>query len=231
MRFSWLILRKDGRRLWVPLALWGALITARHVTDWRVATAIAEDGVWIERMKIFASLLSIFEKIVSYVLAGMLVLEDPAIGSTAFWLTRPISGWRMFGVKLLGLVGLSLWPMLVSLPWWLVSGFDETPLAIAVRITGQTLAIGAGMFLAAFLESVNSFFVWSFAAVVMVILTFAVRSGPERFLTTWHQLAFWVCILSMAVLATGTLYRFRRRSFVVVGCLTAAVVAMLLSPT
>jgi hypothetical protein len=219
MKFPWQILRKDARRLWVPLALWGVLITTRHVSDWRVATAVTHDGGWIERMKIFAGLLSIFELVVSYVLAGMLVLEDPALGSAAFWLMRPISGLRMFGAKLLGLVGLGLWPMLVSLPWWLagVTGSREMTLSAGGLAIGQALIFGAGMLLAAFMESLNGFLAWSLGLFVLalVAITLGFREGLGV-LTVKPEVGLQAGLLVSAIVATGLLYHFRRRDLALV---------------
>lgn len=126
MNRLWLVFRKDAQRFWGPLLLWLVLITARYFVEWLAGHPIDEDAAWIARMRTAAVLVWMLEMLVGYLLAGAIALEDPVTDSTAFWMTRPMSGVRLLAGKLLGCVTLLLLvPLLVAVPWWMAADLSR----------------------------------------------------------------------------------------------------------
>jgi hypothetical protein len=124
MNLTWHIVKKDLRALKWPLALWIFVIIAKLGIGVVLLNADGTEGVeWFNKMDALAKILGIFE-FVSFVLTAALVQQDLLVGTTAFWMTRPISGGRLLRAKLLS-IGLvfGLLPVLVTLPWWQGCGY------------------------------------------------------------------------------------------------------------
>jgi hypothetical protein len=145
MNLTWHIVRKDLRRMWLPAALWCAFIAG--VAAWGsrpilpVGSPLQETFAAGTAVSSFLTVALVLEIASGVLLAASLVLDDPVVGSTAFWLSRPIQSWRlglanMFGVLLL----LDLAPTLALTPVWLANGFAGGELARAI---GQTLVLQA----------------------------------------------------------------------------------------
>ena len=101
-------------------------------------------------------------------LVAAFIHEDLTVGVGAEWRTRPISGSRLLGAKLLGLaLALGLVPVLVLLPWWLACGYGGSEIARAV---GET-------------------WLWQAAVVVLALPLAALTDGYARFLL-WTVVAF-----------------------------------------
>lgn len=66
---------------------------------------------------------SLFWMLLSLLLTVSLLREDPLVDSSAFWVTRPISGLRLLSAKVLGiLICVLLPPALIAFPLWLAEG-------------------------------------------------------------------------------------------------------------
>lgn len=137
MNLVWHIVRKDTRRLALPLALWIVLIVV-PLAAFRFATPSFEGhvGVAIDEIARMASiwvrLLTGIQLVFGYILAAALVLEDRLVDASAFWATRPIARGRLLAAKLVAAVLLFVvLPIVALLPVWLASGFGARDLALA----------------------------------------------------------------------------------------------------
>ncbi|HWA29234.1 MAG TPA: hypothetical protein VG734_26525 [Lacunisphaera sp.] len=145
MSLTWHIVKKDLRALKWPLGFWVLVIVAKLGIGAMLLNADGTEGVnWFLKMDILARMLAGFE-FVSFLLTAALIHGDPLVGTTAFWMTRPISGARLLRAKLcwLGLV-FGLLPVLVTLPWWLGCGYGPHEIAWAAA---ETAAIHAAVVL------------------------------------------------------------------------------------
>lgn len=120
MRLAWHIARKDIGRLAVPVAAWLAFIVVTTV-GFRLGSGLAGAGDDISLVTTWTVLLAGLQSVVGYLLAGAMVLEDPLVGTSGFWMTRPVANARLFLGKLLAAVLLFVVaPALALLPvWWL----------------------------------------------------------------------------------------------------------------
>lgn len=131
MKPIWHIVEKDVRRLRLPLAVWLASIASvaaamRFMPTSRDLWPFSDLTVWMEIVGAVSAIVVWSQVVVGGILAGVIVLEDPAAGTTMFWRTRPISAGRLLIAKLAGVTTLILLtPVLVLAPMWLVSGFSE----------------------------------------------------------------------------------------------------------
>lgn len=128
MNLTFHIFKKDARRLaWPVMGLISVSIAQIGLTGapWG---ALADETLAM-RVNFFGLLLS---SSVSYLLVMSLISEDSVAGGNAFWITRPISGARLLGAKLAGIV-LLLWmpPLMIWLPWWLAHGYGTSELGAA----------------------------------------------------------------------------------------------------
>lgn len=173
---TWHIVRKDTRRLALPVAVWlafqaGALAWFEQAPGFLasdVSTWLYGYGLWIEQIVIVQGLFG-------FVLVGVLMLEDPARGSDVFWRTRPISGARLLAAKGLA-AGLMfvVAPVVVLLPLWLALGFSagEAGGAALTLIRGQLgvmlLGLAAGSLAASLAQQVG-----------LVILLFGLQTASN----------------------------------------------------
>ena len=177
MTLIWHIVRKDARRLWIPLVAWAVLINAQHGMEWRLHEAALELPAWRTMLERQSILLFVLRLVVAYLLAAGLVFEDPAAGTTAFWMTRPISGGRMLGAKVVGgLVLLVALPIGVGLPWWWVGTNGFTPLQVGGWQTGIVLG---GVTVAALTTSVPRFVAWTVVLQILSLLLVGVWLNPS----------------------------------------------------
>jgi hypothetical protein len=157
---------------------------------------------------------------VSFVLAAALIQEDLLVGTSAFWVTRPISGARLLRAKLLGLVLIfGLLPLLITLPWWWWCGFGWRDLAWAALETVliHAICVLVGLLWAVVTDGFARFLMWTLVMLV-AILTIAAVVGlhlsklqppvPEGVMWT----KFWVMIgLAVAGVATVVIHQFLTR--------------------
>lgn len=177
MSLIWHIVRKDARRLWIPLVGWGVLINAQHGAEWRLHEAVLELPAWRTMIEGLIIVLFVLRLVVAYILAAGLVFEDPAAGTTAFWMTRPISGGRMLGAKVVGgLVLLVALPIGIGLPWWSLGTNGFSPLQVGGWQTGIVLG---GVAVAALTTSVPRFVAWTVALQILSLLLVGVWLNPS----------------------------------------------------
>jgi hypothetical protein len=138
MSLTWHIFRKDLYRLrWVILLLVVCGISV-------LALATIEAGLDAEGHMPFYMAASAFGLVFAPVTSFGLVMgiqdDDPVVAVDAFWMTRPIEGWRLLAAKGIALVVVSVIPIAVDLPFWALHGFGPSLLGAAVL---KTLAIQA----------------------------------------------------------------------------------------
>lgn len=133
------IMRKDARRLRWVLALWLAVLAARVTLSLNGAAAAGESlgtGLFLREL---AGTMGMVELLVTALIVARLVHEEPLVGFTAFWLTRPYNVGTLILAKLLfagvALVVLPLFADLVTMAM-----LDAGPLAL-VR-GGSSFAVG-----------------------------------------------------------------------------------------
>lgn len=155
MKLIWHLIKKDSRRLRLPLVVWAGLLAIGAGLA-LASLQLPETARWnLETARVALNLSWAVSLLVGYVLSAAVVLEDSPTGSTGFWLTRPIAGWRLLAAKVLAvgwwLVGL---PVLGGVPWWLYCGYGWAALGRAalhlavphagVSFVGFTLAVATG---------------------------------------------------------------------------------------
>jgi hypothetical protein len=164
MSLTWHIVQKDLRALKWPLGLWLLCIVVKLGIGVMLLNATGEEGAeWFRNLDIFAKSLAAGE-LLSFVLVAALIQEDLMVGTTAFWMTRPISGGRLLCAKLLsiGLVFIVA-PVLVTLPWWLGCnyGSGEIAWAAAETVAVHAIVVLAALLWAAVTDGLGRFLMWT----------------------------------------------------------------------
>lgn len=164
MNLTWHIVKKDLRALRWPLGLWILLIIAKLGVGVVLLNANGTEGVdWFNKLDGLAKVLAAFE-FVSFVLTAAIIQQDLLVGTTAFWMTRPISGGRLLRAKLvcLGLVFIVA-PVLVTLPWWLGCnyGAGEIAWAVAETVAAQAIAVLLGLLWSVVTDGFARFLMWT----------------------------------------------------------------------
>lgn len=175
MNLIWHIVRKDFRRLRLPLALW--LVLLLGISVWAAGQSFT---MW-ESMY-FSSLAfgALVQVLLTYVLGAWLVMEDNLSGTQAFWQTRPVSGARLLAAKGLGaLLMLGILPVVVLTPVWLWCGFAPQEWAASAT---EILLIHGGITVVAFAlaavsATTNHFILMSVAAALAVPVCLAYAQG------------------------------------------------------
>lgn len=101
MNLSWHIAKNDARRLWILLLLWGLLLAGQSLLIGAGVKAVSENFALQMALGMVEIFIPIIELLMVMFVASILVLGDPAVGTSAFWMTRPISRISMFRGKLL----------------------------------------------------------------------------------------------------------------------------------
>ncbi len=180
MKLVWHIVLKDGRRLWLPLSLWLLLQLAHlallsHAWHWGEVAAPQ-----FEMLRYFSGTWGVIISAVGFLLAAWLVMEDSLVLTTAFWPTRPISGPRLLAAKTTGaLLLLSVLPVLVLTPLWLLCGFSAFELGRAALdvAMGQGLLSLAAFALACVTATSGQFLVRAVGALIILPLSAAFALG------------------------------------------------------
>src|SRR5882757_4258729 len=171
MNLTWHIVKKDLRALRWPILLWVLVIVTKLGIGVAMLTADGTEGPeWFRRLDMFAKLMAGIEG-VCFVFMATLIHEDLLVGTTAFWMTRPISGGRLLGAKLLS-IGLVFWvmPVLVSLPWWQGCGYGlrEIAWAAAETVALQAIFVLVGLLWAVVTDGYARFLMWTLLMVIAI---------------------------------------------------------------
>lgn len=222
MKLIWHIVRKDFRQLRFYWAGWLGFFILTSVII----------GIWprlpdrIQPLLFFMdALLPIAKFFLLALIVSRLVQEDSPVGSTGFWLSRPVSGGRLLASKTLLIVSiLVLPPLAVEAMLFLyqgVTGHDllrSIPemafwhlLGIAVLVIPASLTKNLPrMVLLGFLFFVAS--VWSYGIVYLVFRYFRIERGffPPLTLQTSSWIALCLCFLVVAGFVICHQYMTRR---------------------
>ncbi|HVU17315.1 MAG TPA: hypothetical protein VHD32_10330 [Candidatus Didemnitutus sp.] len=144
MNLTWHIARKDILHLRVLLIPWLATVAIQVIVCGCLLFPPGLDLRFVERTGMLFNLVAGVGYVLTFFLTAALVLEDPLSGDNTFWVTRPISGQRLLGAKLLAaILVLGLPPVLLWLPWWFYCGFHPSDLLTAAgrTVVWQLLAM------------------------------------------------------------------------------------------
>lgn len=132
MSLTWHIVKKDLRRMALPVGLW--LVFIAGTAWWFRGLAVSAETVrrgdvqnWIQGLEALLGLSAGLQLVAGMILAAVLIQEDVVGGTTAHWQTRPIPGLRLLGAKAIaaGLL-LVITPVVVLVPVWMACGFSAT---------------------------------------------------------------------------------------------------------
>jgi hypothetical protein len=233
MNLIWHIVKKDLRALKWPLLLWTLLIVAKLGVAVLLLTAHGTEGpAWFLRMDAAAKILTGLG-FISFVLVAALIQQDLLVGTTAFWMTRPISGARLLGAKLLG-IGLifGVLPVVLTLPWWLGCGLSLRDMgwAAAETVGLQFVVVMLGLLWAVVTDGLARFLLWTLVLVFAIvtgvasIAAYLQRAGatfPSPDLL-WTRIALVMVIAAVAIAAVAVHQFTTRRTARSVGGIAAA---------
>jgi hypothetical protein len=159
------IVNTDARRLRIPLALWGLFVALDlAVFGAQIQTGQPGLGIWM-------TALFFFQQVLVLLLVPVLIQNDLVIGSTAFWISRPIAPLKMLSGKL-AFIGffLVVLPLVLTIPLLLISGMPlknilEASFTTGIQFSRWLLLLVA---LAALTRNLASFFM---AGVLYLILS------------------------------------------------------------
>lgn len=226
MKTSFHLCRKDLQRLWVPIVLFGTVIASKLMLGtallWRLDGI---DNLQFNRIGLYVNLAALMEFFVGYVIAAAIVHEDVLVGTTAFWMTKPISGVRLLSGKLLTLVLVFVvLPTVVTLPWWVACELPPHDLVLAAfAVVAPFALIGLiGVTVATMTANFSRFFVWTIA--MLAALPILVTTRWMRAWSVWGEAAHrstgardtayaLTAIVIVAGLAAVIIHQYRTRRF------------------
>lgn len=216
MKLTWHIIRKDFMRLKWPLAGWALCHAVKIGIGFSIIFGIRIANFSDNSFETVTGWLAAVPGLLTFVITAMLVQEDALVGTTPFWITRPISNGRLFAAKLVGwLVLLWLPAVLLALPWWVTCGFGAREIgwaALEILVFQVAVAIPAAL-VASLTDTLGRVLIWSF------VLLFAAVTIPM--MTSWwvgkemsgmHTAAGWIVFLAAVVAVI--VRQFFRRGFV-----------------
>lgn len=143
MKLTWHIIKKDLRRHAWAYSLWIALLGTKLGLALTMMEAGNPDPEWFKWMANAHAVAVVVESLVGFLLMASWVLADETTGSSVFWVTRPISGWRLLSAKLTGAaLFFVVVPGFVPLIWQLYSGSPATMIYTEI---GRTWLMQAGL--------------------------------------------------------------------------------------
>ena len=137
MNLTWHQLKKDLLRTRFLVGLWLFICLLRFGLVG--ANANPADSVWQATFALLSMLTSILGMILVLILVPLIIQQEPLVGTTAFWLTRPISRRTLLAEKSLILLGLILLPLFIQTIVLLANGVTahDAALSIPESIIGQ----------------------------------------------------------------------------------------------
>lgn len=225
------LLRKDMTRLRWLLALWLVVLIGR-VAVIGAALPAGEDLRTASAFGQISGMLAMLEALLMGLMVARLVHEEPLVGMTAFWITRPYHRGTLLSEKLLFvLVVLVLLPLAadVASMAWFHTGVTAQLAAASSYLSGHLAFVLALLVLAVLTASVGGFvltIVGTIAAVTMVVavlisLSTLQRSGVNSYGTLaidpdpTPQIVLFATFVLAALLVV--VYQYRNRRPVIAG--------------
>ena len=230
----------DTRGLALYLAVWGVALGAQ------AALLVWDPGAWMDvrrGMPYSPDILVItIRVIVTVVLTVLVIHRDPAVGTTAFWRTRPITGGTMWASKV---AWIALWvvgaPAAVTFVLFAGLGLGIPDAAYGGLLVAFDQAMMAGIVLmaAAITDTIAHFVVAGFAVVAIYATAMTTLEKPLRALLpqieatgSWTPQAVWsvlMCAGGIAALAIVYLTRRLAMAAVLIGVVLCSTVVALTS--
>jgi hypothetical protein len=189
MKLTWHIVLKDLRHLRVPLATLVAVYLSEFaVGAWLLSGAVTTHAAFQAYQGVDVTD-TFMRYVVALLLIPALVFDDVLVDTTAFWPTRPISGARLLGAKLLGcLLIFGALPLVVTLPWWLYCGYGagEIHHAAVETLRNQVVPVALGLLVASLTGSFSRFIGWMVALLLGVGLSFVTMVKPVAIHLYFH---------------------------------------------
>ncbi|HEX2852355.1 MAG TPA: hypothetical protein VHO24_03885 [Opitutaceae bacterium] len=116
--------------------------------------------------------MAVLEALLGCGLVAAVVHGDLMVGTTAFWMTRPVSGVRLLAGKTMGLaVIFGVIPVALTLPWWIGCGYGVREIAMGAGETllWQGLVVFAALPLATLTDGLARFLLWSVVVAGVIV--------------------------------------------------------------
>ena len=186
--------RKDILRTRVVLALWLVLVVLQFaLVGW---TAKPGDAVMQSLYPMLFTLLTVFNYLLVLVLIPLLVHQEPLVGTTAFWFTRPLARTTLLAAKALFVLMLLALPILVQSIVFLANGvtFHDMVLAAPELLISQlfwiliiaTLAVFTPNFARFAIVGAIILVVWYLSLFVLQVVL--LMRNPQGFVSTLASL-------------------------------------------
>lgn len=125
--------RKDLFRLRLPVVLWLVLVLLRAALVTPGLAEPGEDASLQVLYRLFTTLVPLLQNILLLVMVPLLIQEEPLVGTTAFWFTRPIDGQLLLRSKMMFVVTIFILPpFLTEMVILAIHGSSTLQLALAV---------------------------------------------------------------------------------------------------
>ncbi|MCE0499548.1 MAG: hypothetical protein LV481_16540 [Methylacidiphilales bacterium] len=229
--------RKDILRTRVVLALWLLLVVLQFaLVGW---TAKPGDAVMQSLYPMLSELLTVFNYLLVLVLVPLLVHQEPLVGTTAFWFTRPLARTTLLASKALYILMLISLPILAQSIVFLANGVTLHDIALAapellINNLSWILIIAT---LAVFTPNFARFaIVGAIILVIQYLALFAVQmvmlmKNPQGFISTLASLtSSRALVVSLIMLGFGSgvvLLQYLTRRFTL--AITLAITSLILS--
>jgi len=125
-------LKRDLRRAWWLYLVWFLLYAAECV--FAVSTPPSFEGFWTTGAARQLIYFPVLHLLVLAILVPQIVHEDSVVGSTAFWLTRPVSRFSLLLCKAAGLGFVILIPVAINVT--ALSSFGLSPSGLGLAAVG-----------------------------------------------------------------------------------------------
>lgn len=235
MSLAWHIAFKDLRRLRAAVAVWMTLIAAKlglgAVLIWG-AEATNPRMPSFDPIANASMVLAVLEGLMGYFLVVAVIHGDSLVGTTAFWMTRPISGGRLLAGKAVALaIVFGVIPLALTLPWWLACsyGIHEIALAAAETLAWHGVVMLIALPLAALTDGLSRFLLLTLVGIAGLVGASIPRTVAP---TSLHEVlppVLWALVLYLVGCAITTAVHFCQRRFfpsVTILALSAAGAAM-----
>lgn len=172
------ILRKDLRHVRLLFSVWLLLLLAQSATVGSGFSAAPDDFVAQAAYAIIRIALPLLQALVVVVLVPLLIQDEPLVGTTAFWFTRPIARGQLLAAKAVFIVAFLVIPPLVLEAMVFAAngiGAKDTLLALPEVLFGSLNFIVFLASLAVLTRTFAKFVLW-LAVIYTCLLAFSIGS-------------------------------------------------------